>query len=484
MFNSKKDYILKIASDASIFRLVYLITLFFECIIYFDIAAIAVKCVVFVWAAYILWNNFIKDRNILRIKYKILLFLFLISVFITVMLHFRDNFLPNILAIYHTSLCFFVFYGMYAESDHKKVEREFIFLLKFFIIASTIIGIVGFIPIFFGVDTLVSKYYIGILRNRLIGIYTNENLLGLSSTISIIACHITFNRKRDGKNGESKAIIPVWLSLSCLFVNIVSLLLSDSNASFLCLIVYIVVMIFYKLFIVNKKNGIFAIAQKSILLLILCIVLTFGAFTFRGIFQNKVAVMIQDFHISQNYLTDNNTDMPEEKIEIQRSEKHNANNGQDVLIGRSKNMDNPEYDVSSGRLHLLKQSLTMFKHHPIMGIGRGNIVDYGERYIDGGLFSTDFHNGYITILVSYGIVGFTIFIIFFSVAILKMFRCLYTHSSQNRKDPFPNLFAITIAYCVYSLFEKTILSEITFMVVIFWAFLGYAFSYINKYIKL
>lgn len=40
-----------------------------------------------------------------------------------------------------------------------------------------------------------------------------------------------------------------------------------------------------------------------------------------------------------------------------------------------------------------------------------------------------------------------------------------------------------MAYCAYSVFEKAILSEITFMVVFFWLILGYAVSYMNNGLK-
>ena len=136
------------------------------------------------------------------------------------------------------------------------------------------------------------------------------------------------------------------------------------------------------------------------------------------------------------------------------------------------------YEVSSGRITLFKQGLEVFKHHMIIGIGRANLGTYAKRYIPGGLKHPDLHNGYLTILVSTGIVGFTIFVIFSFLVSLDICRYLFICVNDASFGVFCKLFSALVAYCGYCLFEKAILFDMTYMVGFFWSILGYAMSYI------
>ena len=77
-------------------------------------------------------------------------------------------------------------------------------------------------------------------------------------------------------------------------------------------------------------------------------------------------------------------------------------------------------------------------------------------------------------------VGFFIFIALSILVAIDMCRSLFQKDSKEDSGIFPCLFAMVVAYCIYSLFEKTILSEITFMVVMFWLILGYSMTYVKE----
>lgn len=73
-------------------------------------------------------------------------------------------------------------------------------------------------------------------------------------------------------------------------------------------------------------------------------------------------------------------------------------------------------NIDSGRFKLYRESLDLFKISPVFGISNGNIVFYSQEYANGTLKYTyhnnDLHNGFLTILVSTGVLGFVIFGIF------------------------------------------------------------------------
>lgn len=457
MVNSKKESILNVVFDSRIFRIAYIMDLYLDTVAFLENFSFIIRCFMLLWGGIILVNNFIMKKNIQKIKYFKLLLLFLISCFLTTFIHISDNFLPNLLAIYHTSVCFFLFYGMYVERDSRDIEKEMTLVFKIFIYTTAILSIIGLLIFYFAVQVHIGGYWLGIYRNRLQCVYTNCNFLALHSVISIICCHILICKNK--VQGIESNIKKNNIYYICMSIDLICLILSDSNASLLFLVVYVIVYIFYKVFSFNGQVYINHVIKRSLALFFVALILAFSTFAFREFCQDGVAKIINSVHNVEEPTHDN---------------EHTKDNTQ---IGREN------YDISSGRITLWKQAYLMFKKNPIIGIGRGNIVEYGDRYLEGGLIFSEFHNGYITILVSWGIVGFTIFAAFSLCVSVNMAICLFKRPQEYTNDIFPNLFAFLVSYCIYSLFEKTILSEITYMVLIFWLVLGYAMSYVNKYSK-
>ena len=59
-----------------------------------------------------------------------------------------------------------------------------------------------------------------------------------------------------------------------------------------------------------------------------------------------------------------------------------------MTIGRDGN-----YELSSGRLDSLQKAMVLYQKNPILGIGKGNILEYGNRYLARGFQFFDLHNG-------------------------------------------------------------------------------------------
>ena len=60
-------------------------------------------------------------------------------------------------------------------------------------------------------------------------------------------------------------------------------------------------------------------------------------------------------------------------------------------------------------------------------------------------------------------------------------RYVFLECNKTESGVVQKLFAAIIAYLVYSFGEKTILSEITYMVIFFWMTLGYLVTYVYNY---
>ena len=178
----------KIFLNISAFRLVYIFTLFLCSVAVIEPAAVAAKYVWMFWAGYIFYFYYLKNRRILQVKYCRWLFLFLVSTFITALIHVADNFWENMLMLAHVVICFFIFYGMHTEKNKKRVRLELFWFCKIMVVVTTLLAIVGIPFVLFNLYGEFMGYSLIVFENRFTGLYTNPNLLGFSSVVAIASC--------------------------------------------------------------------------------------------------------------------------------------------------------------------------------------------------------------------------------------------------------------------------------------------------------
>ncbi len=178
------------ATNTSLFRKLFLISLSLEMVAFLDIPALVFKCLVLSWGLFILINNFFIEKKAFKVKYKYILWAFLGLMIITSFVHMSIWFIPNIALALYTAVCFFMFYGMYTDTTFENAEKEMVFLLRFFIFFGTICAVLSVLTLLPKREINICSYNLGIFKNRLIGIYTNSNILAFSMVESIIACDI------------------------------------------------------------------------------------------------------------------------------------------------------------------------------------------------------------------------------------------------------------------------------------------------------
>lgn len=458
--------------DTSAFRKTYLITLSFEMIAFLNIISLMVKCITLSWGLFILIHNFFIEKRAFNIDHKYLIWSFLTSMTLTSLVNISIWLVPNLVLVYYTAVCFLMFYGMYMEQDVAKTEKEMIFIFKFWVVFGTTCALASLLLLFFKNEINVFGYNLGIFRNRLIGIYTNSNILAFSMIQSIVACDFLASSYISSHCKDSK--FPLWFLILCVGINCTCLFLSDSNASFLFLIIYCAIRVFCGMFFKNKEFKGTQLFRSMIILMGFCLVMASVCFALRNLCQRYISVAVNDIHRQEKILKNKSVeskeiidqDTPIDSLIIPRDD-----DDPDMSIGRAN------YEVSSGRIALFKQGIEMFKHHPIIGIGRANLLLYSKKYFKNGLVHSDLHNGYLTILVCYGILGFSIFAIFSLVVALDVCKHLFKSTNKSYFSTFIRLFSALVAYCGYCLFEKAILFDMTFMVGFFWLILGYAVVY-------
>ena len=252
----------------------------------------------------------------------------------------------------------------------------------------------------------------------------------------------------------------------------------DSNAALVLALGYAIAYVVYIFF--ADKTG---ISFSKILLKIVCLVLVgvfliSSALMFREICQAGFSVVVSKTHSVIDLLT-NNEEITTEIVESQDSAETSQRTESEVTFGHeNENLD-------SGRFKLWKESFNLFKISPIIGISNGNIVFYSEEYLNGTLsysyHKSDLHNGFLTILVSTGVIGFILFGIFGFRFAKHSAQHLFLQKKTFRNDVYPCLFAFLFAYLFYALFEKALLYDVSFMVMWFWLMMGYMSCYIAKF---
>lgn len=449
----------------SLYRQCYIICLFACNISYLHFAAYVVLAFMVIWGAFLAVYHEITRRTSLKTRFGFWLIAFLVSSVVTMLIHLLDNLFINFVFILHLAICFFVFYSVHTEKQLNP-KRELFNISRVLIYVTTVMGIVGLACMVMGVNFEFLTVKFIIYENRFTGLFTNPNQLGLAAVVSLFCCHMMLKRDFVEQSG-CRRMSRIWIGC-CAAVNSISLLLCDSNGALVLLIGYAVFFVVYMMFGKESKFSVKQIIVKSIACLLAGLVIVSSMFLLRTVCQLGFAELIKTKQSisSQSDKTDDE-DLPEEIT----FEHENAN-------------------VDSGRFVLWQQGTRLFLNNFVFGIGKGNIAEYGDRMFENGIkfadqygdlaaWRIDFHNGYLSILVCSGIVGFALFMVFavriFSSTTRHVLRDERLHNSE-----FPCMYSFLCAYAVYSFVEVTLLFNITFAVLLFWLILGYTSCYLTK----
>lgn len=450
-------------NNTSLFRIAYILDLFLCSVGYINVVAEVGKIFFFAWGLSIFLNKYILDFNIKKINYYGWLLLFIATNTVTMLIHWHgEGVWENLLMILNMPIMFFLFYGLHSEGvtedGRKKIFKELYILSNIFLWLSLVINIISIIALYVvGKSVSYSFGSLVVYENRFTGLYYNPNLMAFSSFCSAFCCHLLWQNKfSEFVTGKPVSLVKKVIIIVSIAANLTTILLSDSNATALILICYTITFICYRYF-GGKEVHFGIIVKKGTILLVAFALITAGVFTFRSAFQTGATQTMNPQEETINTFDDSDDELNKITFEHQ-----------------NKNLD-------SGRIKLFKQSINVIKHHPIFGVGKGNITMYGNRYNDNKMKYSDFHNGYITIIVCSGFVGFIFFLGFAICLGWRMLNTIFRTKPVITSDIFPCMASFIAAYCVYSFFEKTMVFEVSFMITFFWLILGYATACMAKY---
>lgn len=434
--------------------------------------------VVGIWSVYIFVKKLIIQRGIQKIRYRKIIYLFLASASVSILLHCTTNLAENLFSLYMIAVCLLLFYGIHSEKSNNRVQKEMKRLLDAIVFVSTFLMIVGLgVLAVYPKGIHINGFDFGIHESRFVGVIPNANVNAFYAVMALVSCHILWRiKKADGTLSKKLKIY----YMVCIAVNTLAIFLTDSNDTLLFIITYFCFIAFYAIF----KD--FSIAR-----------IRFFIMRFTATFLSIVVIIAM--LVGLRILTQNSVSLMmtsgESKTELStgiKTDKHGSVQIDDDSDRSATNFKHENKNIDSGRFVLWRQSLTLIEQNPIMGIGKANIVEYGERYIGtlkytqlGNFRYVDFHNGLITIIVSFGLVGFNLFMIFAVTVAKAMLKAIFKYRSQCEKDGnvLVLIVAFCAAYCVYSMFEAALLVDDSYRVFIFWIMIGFGLSYTFKYVR-
>jgi len=396
----------------------------------------------------------ILNKNInFNFKKNYLLF-FILAVFISSIINIKYGIFKNLKDIIWLFITFFVIYSFSKNQPGTEQIKEF------YKIQNLITYVWGTLAFFSIMTALMQISYIsyvkedwylrvGIVENRLFGVFNNTNSASIISFISFIFSiyqikfkNIFFNKR--------------WLNLSNIIIQFVYISLSESRGTYMILIfAAFLASIFWVYDKLGRKNSI-----KNI----------FISFIFSGIFSFfsliLIFLVIKLFGLISIFCSKIFGDSTNNLIVSKRVDFVNNN------------------DISNLRFKLWLDSWEIFKNNWLFGVTAGNLVNYAKINFPESLIAlrnySRVHNTWIGILVFNGIFGGAILFTFFIKKIIGIFKYYLKYNIYKISEVFNLCVLIFLCMGLYGTVESEILFVNSTSSLIFWFSLGLISNFLSN----
>ena len=463
-----------ILKDTSLFFFSFILTLLSCRIIFVLFPAYVLTVFMFVWGVGLVYYNQRRYNTFFKMRFGLWIGAFLAVMLVSMLICFSVTLPVSFMFFLHALICFFIFYGVHTEPNFNFME-ELGFIAKAIVYIVTIGNLLGLFCLLFGIRYMFDINLFGLLQaelpftvfeNRFTGFFANPNQLGFLSAAALFCLHMLSKQKLRDVVGK---INNAWVVL-CVISNFFAILLSDSNATFVLVLAYLIVYLAYNFFSEKKKLTVLTTFLRAGSVIVISVVLVFSSLMFRTIFNTGFAAVTAQ--------TNSLVDIIFEKENfIEEFEDEKRSEPEDIITFEHENKN-----IDSGRFKLWTEGIDIVKLAPVTGVGYGNIVYYSQVYLNKvykyDLHHSDAHNGLLTILMSTGAIGLILFCIFGFRFTKHCAQHLFLKGKEYKEDLFHCMFSFLAAYLVYSFFDITLLYDVSFMVMFFWLIMGYTSTYI------
>ncbi|WP_434309611.1 O-antigen ligase family protein [Hominifimenecus sp. rT4P-3] len=373
---------------------------------------------------------------------------------ITAFLNRGAGFSANLKSTIYMALTFYLFYGHDRKREFCQVKKEARCLGNLFVVGSFLVSLVCFYTFLFSVNRIYVSGenigYLGMWDERLWGLY-NANTGGAINAISLIASAALWKTA-----GKGKRVLKIWYGLNSV-LQFVCLALTYSRTSMYSLILAVGFgILFFGTGKWEKKAKDFRLRRWAIRAgaAILSALVMVGAFPAVREGVSYLPRLISEETAESGYFS-----TPEMVAE------HRGG-------------------VLTGRPILWKAGGRAFLEAPVFGVGRENLYEKTVSYLSDPSWSPDLkaggvHNGYLTVLISSGLVGSLFFLGFWLWNGKNVWGQLVI--SQEKTE---SLFLFGMIFLVMMLimefFEARVLYQVNLFMSLFWMGAGYVMDYTER----
>lgn len=437
------------------------------------------------WGLYLMARSFWKKELKLD-KEKYLPMAFIVFGFISVLVNFRESLAPNTFVMLFAMIYFYIYFISKEVKSIDEIKNKVNIIGWMVIIPSFILSLVSIILFlmkmkgeyaFFGETYLYGGYERAEGFFQLVGVYNGASTLADMADLSIIMSLIlllTLKGKKMVLLIINIVIQFLVLALSNNLTGIIALFISLSFAGFF---------ISFKTLTESQNRTYKALMSSGIPILVSIAIFVSLLGVTLGI--QKIGDFYMGYRVeaNDNYMAeesqkdyvslseesqDQSKELDENQDDSRISPRYEKN---DEEISNDENSRSIEasFATGSGRYEIYKAVIKKWMKNPIIGYGYKGIILNVKRLGELQIYNNP-HNGYFAVLISNGILGFALIILFFALFIIKSVREIIL-----RKLDLFKIGSITFVgfVLIYNLAMSQLILERSVLVLTLFIFLGY-----------
>lgn len=408
-------------------------------------------------AVAVLWR-LLHLRNYLKYPFVILYILFLVLFGISCIVNLDYGVKENAKIFVWMTFQFALLYAFDLNRSYEKIQKEFYISMWLIIGITAIQNLISVWMLFSNYCSYVimedgRSFLVGVAYwGRLYGIHTDPNY-GAVQSVMALSASVYFLIKY--KKAWVKCLAVLSIAAQTMFI-----VFSASRTGLVT--VCVCALLFAFMYTLHKHKKLL----RAIIMAVVAVVVVLGVNKGVTVTYNYGVTKMQEMHEAHK-----DPGKPDKKDE------------EAVKIGREEEL---EGDVSNRRFDLWKNAIDMTKTSPILGVTFGNYVSYAEENLpdcymltNGFVVFTAFHNMFMDLIASQGIVGFAVFLIIILASLWYLLRH-YKTIREDDKTACAFLFSACAGMLVSSLFVSEILYVNNQVTVLFWTMWGFLICFVKK----
>ncbi|WP_278627886.1 O-antigen ligase family protein [Thomasclavelia cocleata] len=407
-----------------------------------------------IWALVIIGHDIYKKEFKIKKNYSLLILVQGFILLLATILNSYSDLNSYVIAIMQLVIYLLIFNNPASMTKKDIVEevKMIIPLVNVLVGFASLVSIGMFIVRF---SSLANGWTLGMVGSRLFGVYFNSNPAAFLACITIVLALIAIRENFKGKP---------WYLVN-IGVQIVYILLTKCRVALIILVVIIIMVGYY--FLIRRRP--YSMFKRIMLVLGLVFIITSASLLGQGI----VEFVPQMQGIASKETSRFQTDKIKEAGHLLIS-----GDIEDFYKGLTI-ID----EVSNGRVSLTKAALQIWQTDPLIGIGANNFKKIGIQETDvleyWAVQVVHSHNVFLEALVTTGVIGFIIFVIFFFKCVLMSFNVLKVSQGKEIYFIVQMFIMIVLSEFIGGLSDYGVFYIYSLSATLAWCFLGYLFTYQN-----